>query len=118
MTPDRHVVQARVRAPLRTALAAAARRHGRSRRPELVAALERHLARLGLWPFEGDGGALPDGYGPHLRELRLRAGLTQSALAGRLGLSQATVSAWERGLKRPGKAAAGALAGELGVPAR
>jgi len=53
VTPTRHVVQARVRAPLRAALAAAARRHGRSRSQELVAALERHLARLGLWPFVG-----------------------------------------------------------------
>jgi transcriptional regulator with XRE-family HTH domain len=36
-----------------------------------------------------------------LREARQRAGLTQAALAGRVGTSQATVSAYEGGRKDP-----------------
>lgn len=37
-----------------------------------------------------------------LREGRMAAGLTQAALARRAGTSQATVSAYESGRKRPG----------------
>lgn len=36
-----------------------------------------------------------------LREARQRAGLTQAALASRSGTSQATISAYESGRKRP-----------------
>ncbi len=36
-----------------------------------------------------------------LREARRRAGLTQNALADRAGTSQATISAYERGIKQP-----------------
>jgi transcriptional regulator with XRE-family HTH domain len=36
-----------------------------------------------------------------LRRARIRAGLTQHALAARAGTSQATVSAYESGRKRP-----------------
>src|SRR5262245_21018510 len=53
--------------------------------------------------------------GARLRELRGAARLTQQQLASRLGVSKAAVSAWERGLSRPGRAAAAALARALGV---
>jgi uncharacterized protein len=39
--------------------------------------------------------------GTALREARRRAGLTQAALAGRAGTSQATISAYEAGRKDP-----------------
>jgi len=39
--------------------------------------------------------------GPALRAKRVAAGLTQRALAARLGVTQEAVSAWERGLWRP-----------------
>jgi transcriptional regulator with XRE-family HTH domain len=39
--------------------------------------------------------------GATLRSARLRAGLTQDALAARAGTSQATISAYENGSKRP-----------------
>ena len=34
---------------------------------------------------------------PALREMRLRAGLTEQALAARLGVTYLTIQAWERG---------------------
>lgn len=37
----------------------------------------------------------------HIREYRLLHGLKQSALAERLGVDQATISRWERGLQQP-----------------
>lgn len=39
--------------------------------------------------------------GDAIRRARLRAGLTQHALAARAGTSQATISAYESGRKRP-----------------
>jgi transcriptional regulator with XRE-family HTH domain len=39
--------------------------------------------------------------GTALRDARQRAGLTQAALAGRAGTSQATISAYESGRKDP-----------------
>lgn len=39
--------------------------------------------------------------GREIRQLRRRAGLTQEALAERLGVDQGTVSRWERGVERP-----------------
>lgn len=41
------------------------------------------------------------GDGGRVRRLRRRAGLSQAALARRLGVRQQTVSEWERGLYAP-----------------
>jgi len=40
-------------------------------------------------------------FGPRLRELRVRAGLTQAQLAERAGLSLAAVKHYEQGLREP-----------------
>lgn len=39
-----------------------------------------------------------------IREYRLKAGLSQRALAGKLSLDRNTISTWERGLSSPGVA--------------
>lgn len=36
-----------------------------------------------------------------IKELRIAAGLTQAELAGRIGVSQATVGMWETGSRTP-----------------
>lgn len=49
-----------------------------------------------------------------LRELRKNAGLTQEALALRLGVERPVVSQWESGARRPGYDKMLRLAKELG----
>lgn len=48
--------------------------------------------------------------------LRMSVGLTQAELAGRLGLSRATIIRWEAGTTRPAAHHVAALARHLGVP--
>jgi len=52
--------------------------------------------------------------GARIREARLAAGLTQVELGERIGRTQAVVSAWERGERRPSVDALVALAHALG----
>lgn len=47
--------------------------------------------------------------GPAIREARHRAGVTQAELARRTGTSQATISAYERGVKEPSVTTLGRL---------
>ena len=49
-----------------------------------------------------------------LRDLRLRAGLTEQALAARLGVTSRTIQAWEKGQGRVGQQWRFRLAGALG----
>ena len=49
-----------------------------------------------------------------IRKLRKSAGLTQAQLAEKVGVSQATVSEWERGDYLPGAQKLPALADALG----
>jgi transcriptional regulator with XRE-family HTH domain len=51
-----------------------------------------------------------------LREARYRAGLSQSALAERIGVRRETISDWERGLKRPYAFYVKRLCEALGAP--
>jgi len=43
----------------------------------------------------------PQWDGTHIRALRNHLGLTQQAMADRLGTRQQTISEWEKGLYRP-----------------
>lgn len=52
-----------------------------------------------------------------IRLARARAGLSQTALAARLGCTRPTVGRWERGTRRPSLAALLRLAAALGVAA-
>lgn len=52
-----------------------------------------------------------------IRELRKAAGLTQQDLAARLGISNMSVSNWERAIHEPSARQLVALADALGVPA-
>ncbi len=57
-------------------------------------------------------------FGQRLRRLRLRAGLSQEALAERAGLATAAVAALERGVRRsPYPQTVGALSNALGLSA-
>ena len=56
-----------------------------------------------------------EGFGKHLKELRLAAKITQSGLAEKLNLHPQTVSKWERGLSEPDIAQLGDLAAALGI---
>ncbi len=57
-----------------------------------------------------------DSFGQRLRQLRVRAGLSQAALAERAGLAVAAVAALERGVRRsPYAQTVGALAEALGL---
>jgi transcriptional regulator with XRE-family HTH domain len=49
-----------------------------------------------------------------LRDLRLRAGLTERALGARLGVTAHTIRAWEKGVGRLGQEWRFKLAGALG----
>src|SRR5919205_2055448 len=61
---------------------------------------------------EPDGGS----FGERLRQLRVRAGLSQAALAERAGLAAAAVAALERGVRRsPYPQTFGALADALNL---
>jgi transcriptional regulator with XRE-family HTH domain len=51
-----------------------------------------------------------------LRELRRQQGLTQAALAAQVGVTRATVRAWEQTQRRPQPRYLTALAAALGVP--
>lgn len=51
----------------------------------------------------------------NIRELRLRRGLTQAALARRVGTTQAMLSHWESGISTPNIEQAHLLAREFGV---
>lgn len=58
----------------------------------------------------------PDGsFGARLQRLRAERGLSQSQIAGKLGVSKPTVWAWEHGKARPAGERIGALAEALGV---
>jgi transcriptional regulator with XRE-family HTH domain len=66
---------------------------------------------------DAEGPAARGTVGPLLRRLRLRAGLSQEALAERAGLSQAAIGALEQGLRRrPRPHTVSALAAALGLP--
>lgn len=56
-----------------------------------------------------------EGFGKHLKELRLAAKITQSGLAEKLNLHPQTVSKWERGLSEPDIAQLGDLAAAFGI---
>ena len=45
-----------------------------------------------------------------IKEIRLRAGLTQAEVAARLDINQSAVSGWERGKSRPVRKSRGKLA--------
>ncbi|SMH45516.1 transcriptional regulator, XRE family with cupin sensor [Rathayibacter oskolensis] len=62
------------------------------------------------------GAADRDRLGARLRELRLAAGVSQRALAGRLGISISAVSQIERGAMQPSVGRLIAVVGALGVP--
>ncbi len=53
--------------------------------------------------------------GRNIQSLRKQAGLTQEALAGKIGVARQTVVKWESGESSPDLEAAGRLAGALGV---
>ena len=55
--------------------------------------------------------------GARIREARIRRGLSQEALADRLGVSKAAVSGWETGKSRPFGSRLAQLAETLGVDA-
>jgi transcriptional regulator with XRE-family HTH domain len=59
--------------------------------------------------------ALPEWFGKRLRELRAAAGLTQTQLAERAGLSLKGVAQWERGEREPGWSSILAICKALGV---
>ena len=42
-----------------------------------------------------------DGYRMHLRNQRIRCGITQKQLADQLNVARVTVTQWERGLREP-----------------
>ncbi|PPG34239.1 transcriptional regulator [Rathayibacter sp. AY2B7] len=69
-------------------------------------------------PDEAAARAIADGagLGARLRELRLSAGLSLKALAGRLGISVSAVSQIERGAMQPSVGRLIALVDALGVP--
>ena len=50
-----------------------------------------------------------------LRDMRRAAGMTQTEVAGRLGISQASYAAWETGIARPTLEKLPPLANALGV---
>ena len=50
-----------------------------------------------------------------LRAARLRAGLSRSEVAQRVGVSEATVKGWENGARAPKASTHAALAGALGM---
>jgi transcriptional regulator with XRE-family HTH domain len=58
----------------------------------------------------------PESLGARLRELRLEAGVSLRALAGRLGISPSAVSQIERGVMRPSVSRLIAYVGAIGVP--
>jgi transcriptional regulator with XRE-family HTH domain len=58
----------------------------------------------------------PESLGARLRELRLEAGVSLRALAGRLGISPSAVSQIERGVMRPSVSRLIAYVGAVGVP--
>lgn len=58
---------------------------------------------------------MSDPFGARLRALRLRAGLTQEALADRAGLSPRAVRAWEHGDRRPHAGNLGRIADVLAL---
>lgn len=53
--------------------------------------------------------------GAKIKQLRVKAGLTQEQLAGKLGISAQSVSKWENAVTMPDVAILPLLAGELGV---
>lgn len=58
---------------------------------------------------------MPMGYLGHMAVLRKRQGLTQQALADRLGVEQPTIQRWEKGKREPELSQLIALAEALGV---
>jgi transcriptional regulator with XRE-family HTH domain len=82
-----------------------------SRMPALLALLQ--CADLDEWPAPGTG--LPP-LRSSLRRLRVRRRMPAVVLASRLGVSPATVWAWERGTRRPNWQMARRLADVLMVP--
>jgi len=57
----------------------------------------------------------PKLFGPRLKELRERAGMSQKALADKAGISQSAIAHWEQGLREPSWSNVLALASALGV---
>lgn len=55
-------------------------------------------------------------FGNHIKELRLRIGISQSELARRIGYSHEFISQVERGIKTPSVKALQKIAAGLGVP--
>ncbi len=55
--------------------------------------------------------------GENIRELRTERGLTQSALAAHIGVSQKAIDYWERGVNEPKASYISALAAYFGVSA-
>ena len=56
-------------------------------------------------------------FGNYIYELRKKAGLSQSELAGMLGITNKAVSKWETGAAKPGTGMIGKLAGVFDVSA-
>lgn len=54
-------------------------------------------------------------FGPQLRDIRTAKGITQAALAEKIGVAQTTVSAWELGIAEPSIARLRRIARALGV---
>lgn len=50
-----------------------------------------------------------DGIGARLRRVRFQLGLTQTALASKLEVSQSTVSSWEQGIRTPNRGSTAAI---------
>jgi uncharacterized protein len=50
-----------------------------------------------------------------LKDIRTKAGLSQTELAKKAGLSQNAISAWEKGIREPSWAAVQALCAAMGL---
>ena len=58
---------------------------------------------------------MPNSFGETLKELRVKAGLSQAELSEATGFNQAAISYWERGDREPTWVAVQTLAQSLGV---
>lgn len=66
-------------------------------------------------PVVFDECVTPARFGIRLRELRMKAGVSQLELSRRTGFSQASISEWEAGISEPRVSAVPTLAAALGV---
>src|SRR5262245_57263872 len=71
-----------------------------------------------VW-VKGEGGvvASPPRFGQHLESARLRAGMSRSDVASRLGVSEESVRRWERGWSAPSSDRVGQLIAVLAIDA-